>query len=56
MTDAELDAWIEIRSEGCTLPELDLEVEESTGPYAKPGVACHIPAGQVEVVMYQVKQ
>ena len=56
MTDAELDAWIEMRSEGYTLPELDLEVEESAGPYAKPGVAYHIPAGQVEAVMYQVKQ
>ena len=28
MTDAELDVWIEMRSEGHTLPELDLEVEE----------------------------
>ena len=39
MTDAELDTWIEMRSEGDTLPELDLEVEESAAPYAKPGVA-----------------
>ena len=56
MSDAQVDAWIEMRSEGYTLPELDLEVEESAGPYAKPGVAYHIPAGQVEAVMYQVKQ
>ena len=46
MTDAELDAWIGMRSDGYTLPELDLE----------PGVAYHIPEGQAEAVTYQVKQ
>ena len=56
MSDDELDAWIAMRSENYSLPELDLEVEESAGPYAKPGVAYHIPAGQVEAVMHQVKQ
>ena len=56
MSATELDTWIVMRSKGYTLPELDLEVEESAGPYAKPGVAYHIPAGQVEAVMYQVKQ
>ena len=56
MTDAELDAWLKMHPEGYTLPELNLEVEEGAGPYAKPGVAYHIPAGQVEAVMYQVKQ
>ena len=56
MLDAELDTWIAMRSGGYTLPELDLEVEESVGPYTKPGVAYHIPAGQVGAVMYQVNQ
>ena len=56
MPDAELDSWIAERSKGYTLPELDLEVEEGTGPYAKPGVPYSIPSGQVDAIMYQVKQ
>ena len=56
MSDDELDSWIAQRSDGYTLPELDLEVEEGTGPYAKPGVSYSIPSGQVEAIMYQVKQ
>ena len=56
MSDDELDSWIAERSAGYTLPELDLEVEEGTGPYAKPGVSYSIPSGQVETIMYQVKQ
>ena len=45
MTDDEPDSWIAERSEGYTLPELDLEVEEGSGPYAKPGVPYSIPSG-----------
>jgi len=57
MSDDELDSWIAQRSAGYTLPELDLEVEEAgSGPCAKPGVSYTIPSGQVEAIMYQVKQ
>ena len=54
MPDDELDSWIAERSEGYTSPELDLEVEEGSGPYAKPGVSYYnIPSGQVDAIMYQ---
>ena len=56
MTDDELDSWIAERTEGYTLHELDLEVEEGSGPYAKPGISYSIPSGQVDAIMYQVKQ
>ena len=45
MTIDQLDDWIAQRTDGYELPMLDLEVEEGTGPYAKPGVSYSIPAG-----------
>ena len=56
MTIEQLDNWIAHRTEGYELPMLDLEVEEGTGPYAKPGVSYTIPAGQKEAITYQVLQ
>ena len=56
MSLEQLDEWIAQRTEGYELPKLDLEVEEGTGPYAKPGVSYTIPAGQKEAIMYQVLQ
>ena len=42
--------------DGYTPQELDLEVEESAGPYTKPGTRYHVPSGQLEGVMYQVQK
>ena len=44
------------RTDGYELPMLNLEVEECTVPYAKPGVPYTIPAGQKGAIMYQVLQ
>ena len=43
MTIDQLDDWISQRTDGYELPMLDLEVEEGTGPYAKPGVSYTYP-------------
>ena len=56
MTIDQLDDWIAQHTEGYELPMLDLEVEEGTGPCAKPGVSYTIPAGQKEAIMYLVLQ
>ena len=56
MSIHELRQWVNHRLEGYTLPELDIEIEEGAGPYAKPGVSYSIPSGQVHAVMYQMAQ
>ena len=43
----QLREWVDHQIEGYSLPELDMEIEDSAGPYAKPGVSYHIPSGQV---------
>ena len=52
----ELRQWVDQRLEGYSLPKLDLEVENSAGPYSKPGVSYSIPSGQVDAVMYQTQK
>ena len=52
----QLREWVDNQLEGYSLPELDLEIEDSGGPYAKPGVPYHIPSGQVDAVMFQAQK